>query len=126
MELGCWPKGIERHFVMALPLSAVPLDAIQGLDVRRAGQVQTGLRSVSAAARMVATAPELRRLDADRIQLTWDTSIHAAALVRDADSGEVIAILAAGRHTLATKARRFDLVLSDGVTGPTHHLETAD
>jgi len=60
------------------------------------------------------------------MQLTWDASVHGAALVRDADTGEVIAILSGGRQSLTTKSRRFDVTLSDGVTGPMHHIESAD
>ena len=122
MELGCWTKEPERHFVMALPLDASILDAITGLNVLKAGQVRTSLRSVSKAARLVAAAPEIRRLAQDKIRLTWDATIHPAALVRDGDSGEVIAILTGGSQALTTSARRFDLVLSDGVAGPTHRL----
>ena len=42
---------------------------------------------------------------------------HPAALVRDADTGEVVAILSGGRQAFTTRAQRFDLVLSNGVTG---------
>ncbi len=123
MELGCSPKGHERHFVMALRLSSAVLDSIAGLNVIQAGQVKAGLRSVSAAAQSAATTPELRRLDSGQVRLTWDATIHPTVLVRDTDSGEVIAILAGGVQTLQTKAKRLDLVLSDGVSGRTHHLE---
>ena len=126
MELGCWPKGHERHFVMALPLDSAVLDSLATLKVLKAGQVQASLRSVSSSARIVATAPEVHRLAEDRMQLTWDASVHGAALVRDADTGEVIAILSGGRQSLTTKSRRFDVTLSDGVTGPMHHIESAD
>lgn len=126
VELGCWPKGHERHFVMALPLDASTLDAVTGLNVLRTGRVRTGLRSISKAARLVAAAPEIRRLARDQIRLTWDATIHSAALVRDGDSGEVIAILTGGSQALTTSARRFELVLSDGVTGPTHRLAPAE
>jgi len=126
MDLGCWPKGAERHFVMALPLEAAVLDAIAGLQVLKAGQVVASTRAALKGARQVATAPEVRRSAKDLIRLTWDATIHPAALVRDADSGEVIAILKGGSQELATPAQRFELVLSDGVTGPTHRLTLAE
>lgn len=123
MDLGCWPKGLDRHFVLALPLEAGVLDAVAGLDVLRDGQIKAGFRSPAPAARMVAAAPEVQRLAAGRIQLTWDAAVHPAALVRDADTGEVVAILSGGRQALETRGRRFDLVLSDGLSSRTHRLE---
>jgi hypothetical protein len=126
VELGCGPMAHDRHFVMALPLGSAVLDAIAGLNVTAGGRVKGVVRAVAAAARAQATPPELRRLDSERVHLTWDATIHPAALVRDTDSGEVIAILRGGSQILGTKARHFDLVLSDGVSGPTHHLETID
>lgn len=126
MELGCSPKGHPRHFVMALPLDAQVLDALAGLQVLKGGLVQASQQSAPAmaTARIITAAPEALRISEDKLQLTWDASVHPAALVRDADTGEVIAILGGGRQSISTKAKRFDLVLSDGVTGPTHHLDT--
>ncbi|HEX7552313.1 MAG TPA: zinc-dependent metalloprotease family protein, partial [Geothrix sp.] len=121
MELGCWPKGHERHFLMALPYDAALLDALGGLNILKGGQVLTSLRTATAT---MAIQPDLLRLSEERVQLTWDASVHPTVMVRDADSGEVIAILGGGQQSFATRSRRFDLVLSDGVTGRTHHLET--
>ncbi|MBK9796936.1 MAG: hypothetical protein IPP58_10650 [Holophagaceae bacterium] len=124
-ELGCSPTGEEHHFLMALPLASAPLDAIAGLQVLRGAEVLASRRSLPAAARILGTAPEVRRLDPERVQLTWDATLHPALLVRDAGTGEVIAILGGGSQALETKARRFDLVLSDGVRGSTHRVEIA-
>lgn len=130
MELGCSPRGNPRHFVMALPLDAKMLDTVASLKVLKGGQIQASQQSATAmtkaTARIISAAPEALRISKDQMQLTWDASVHPAALVRDADTGEVIAILAGGRQTITTKAKRFDLVLSDGVTGPTHHVEAAE
>ncbi|MDP1831209.1 MAG: IPT/TIG domain-containing protein [Geothrix sp.] len=123
MELGCWPKGHERHFVMALPLDAATLDSLAGLQVVKGGQTMASLRSATAGARVVAAMPEAQRPSPEKLQLTWDATVHPAALVRDADSGEVIAILSGGRQTIPATGKRFDLVLSDGVTGPTSRIE---
>jgi hypothetical protein len=121
MELGCWPKGHERHFLLALPYDATLLDALGGLSVLKGDQV---LASHRAATAPMAIAPELLRLSEDQVQVTWDASVHPTVMVRDAASGEVVAILSGGQQRFATKARRFEVVLSDGVTGRTHHLET--
>jgi hypothetical protein len=122
MELGCGPKEHERHFVMALPLGAAVLDAVAELDVRRDGKVLGSLRATSG----TAAAPELLRLSGEKVQLTWDATIHPAALVRDADTGEVIAILTGGRQTFATRAQRFDLALSDGAAGRVLQVKVPD
>jgi hypothetical protein len=123
MEVGCGPKEHVRHFVMALPLDATVLDALAGLQVTKAGQTLASLRSVTATARVVAATPEAQRLSAEKVQLTWDATVHPAAMVRDADTGEVVAILSGGRQTITATGKRFDLVLSDGVTSRTHRLE---
>ena len=126
VEVGCSSRGLERHFVMALPLDAVVMDSLAGLEVVKAGQTLARLRSVTAMARVVAATPEAQRLSAEKLQLSWDATVHPAAMVRDADTGEVIAILSGGRQTITATGKRFDLVLSDGVASRTHHLETAN
>ena len=113
MEVGCLPKGHERHFVMALPIEAATLDMIVGLKVLKGGKTLASLGATAG----VALSPEVQRLSEDKVQLTWDATIHPAALVRDADTGEVIAILSGGRQTFTTRAKRFDLALSRGATG---------
>jgi len=125
-ELGCGPKETERHFVMALPLDALVLNSLTGLRVLKAGQVLSSRRSLPIGARVVATPPELQRLTGDQVQLTWDATLHPAVMVRDRDTGEVLAILPGGRQSFTATATRFDLVMSDGVTGPTHRLELAN
>ncbi len=121
MELGCWPKGHERHFLLALPYNAALLDALAGLNVLKGDQV---LASHKAATATMAIIPELLRLSEDQVQVTWDASVHATLMVRDAVTGEVVAILSGGQQPFTTRAKRFDVVLSDGVRGRTHHLET--
>ncbi len=124
MDLGCSANAPTRHFVMALPLAANLLDGITGLRVLKAGQVMASLQPTGSAPlkRRVTTAPEAHRLDPSQVELQWDATAHPAALVRDGETGEVIAILGGGRQTFATPARQIDLVLSDGVVGQAHRL----
>ncbi|WP_257311046.1 IPT/TIG domain-containing protein [Geothrix fuzhouensis] len=122
MELGCWPKGHESHFVMALPIDATTLDTIAGLRVMKGGKTLASLGATAG----VALSPEVQRLSEDKVQLTWDATLHPAALVRDADTGEVIAILSGGRQTFTTRAKRFDLALSRGATGRRPQIKVLD
>jgi len=122
VDLGCGPRLGERHFVMALPLDAAVLDSVATLNVLREGRIEASLGATSG----VAAPPELQRLPEGRVQLTWDASVHPAALVRDADSGEVVAILSGGRQTFATGAKQFDLVFSRGTGGRTLRLKTPE
>ena len=124
VEVGCLPNQQERHFLVALPLGTSVLDAVAGLDILQAGKVATQLRSTGGAASLVGTQPEARRLDANHVHLVWDASAHPAVLVRDSDTGEVIAILAGGSQVIQSSSQHFDLSLSDGLQGPTRHLET--
>jgi hypothetical protein len=126
MELGCSPAEHVRHFVMALPLDASVMNSLAGLKLLQAGQAKASLRSATGMARVVTMAPNARRMSEDKLQVTWDASVHGTAMVRDADTGEVIAILSGGQQTISAKAKHVDLVLSDGVTGATHRLEPAN
>jgi hypothetical protein len=122
MELGSWPKGHDRHFVMALSMEPAALDALASLKVAKGREGVTKATALPLAARLVAPAPEIRRLRQGQVELNWDATLHPAALVRDADTKEVLAILAGGRQTFAAKATRFEVVLSDGVRSLKHQL----
>ncbi|HJV91153.1 MAG TPA: IPT/TIG domain-containing protein [Holophagaceae bacterium] len=126
MTLGCGPHARDRHFVMALPLPTSSLDALCGLQVTQAGQVLATRRSTATVARAFAAPaaePEARMLKPGFVALRWDASVESAALVRDADTGEVIALLTGGSQTLPTRARRLEVVLSDGVVSRTRRLD---
>jgi hypothetical protein len=126
MDLGCWPKGQERHFVMALALDSARLDAIAGVNVLKDGRIQASRRSLGGSARILSAPPELLRIAAGALQLTWGATLHPAARVRDTDTGEVVAILAGGRQPLPSRGRHFEVVLSDGVASEHHILEAPE
>ncbi|WP_243302991.1 IPT/TIG domain-containing protein [Geothrix oryzisoli] len=113
MELGCSPDGPVRHFVAALPIDAAVLDSVAEVKLLKDSKVLASLGTTAGAA----PSPEVQRLSEDKVQLTWDAMVHPAALVRDADTGEVLAILSGGRQTFTTRVQRLDLALSSGATG---------
>jgi uncharacterized repeat protein (TIGR01451 family) len=124
VDLGCLPREGEQHFVVALPFDAATLDRIAGLTVRRSGLVLATSRSAFAGA--TAPAPDLLRLAGDKVQVTWDAAVHPGLMVRDPQSGEVLAILTGGQQAITTQTKTFDLVFSDGVTGHTVRKVLAD
>lgn len=121
-ELGCWPKGRVKHFVMALPIDPAKLDLLGELRVVKDGKIMAGLSATPA----VAATPEVQRLSADTVQVTWDATLQPAVMVRDGDTGEVVAILGGGRQTFSSRARRFDLALSQGAGGRTVRVTLAE
>ena len=126
MELGCGLDSSERHFVMALPLETAVLDSVMGLRVRKAGLPVAEQTSTHAQARLVSFEPELLRVSQEEVLVSWDASVHPTVMVRDADTGEVVAILKEGRQIIPSGAHRFDLVFSDGVRGHTQRVELAN
>jgi hypothetical protein len=55
----------------------------------------------------------------DKVRIHWDSEEHAGVLIRDADTGEVLALGRTGDLVLQTTSRRFELELSNGVSsGP--------
>jgi len=60
------------------------------------------------------------------VAITWDARVHPGLLVRDASTGEVIAVLAGGDRTIRTQAPALDLVFSDGVKGHTTRVKQVD
>ncbi|HCZ33995.1 MAG TPA: hypothetical protein DHV93_11405 [Holophagaceae bacterium] len=121
-ELGCWPKGRVKHFVMALPMDPAKLDLLEELRVVKDGKIVAGLSTTPA----VAATPEVQRLSADKVQLTWDATLQPAVMVRDGDTGEVVAILSGGRQAFSSRAQRFDLALSQGAGGRTVRVALAE
>lgn len=126
MDLGCWPGDPERQFVMALALDGAQLDAIAQVNVLRDGRILASQRSAGTPARSLSAPPEFLRPAPGLLQLTWDATLHPAALVRDLETGDVVAILSGGRQTLPSRGRRFEVVLSDGLASERHRLEAPE
>lgn len=74
---------------------------------RRAARVEAGGR--------FAAAPRAFRTDDETVLVAWDADAQPVALLRDADSGEVLGFARGGRLELATRAERIEVLLSNGV-----------
>lgn len=126
VEVGCGELRV-RHFVATLAMAPEQLDALDEVDLIKGGEVLARQRAAgSRNLDLAATRPEVRRLDPHHVEILWDSSIYPAALVRDAGTGEVVAILAHGRQTLESSMRVLEVVMSDGLAGPTHRIQVKE
>jgi hypothetical protein len=102
------PDPAERHFAFFLPVAPADFDRIGTLRLLKGAQV----RATRTAAPAQAAAATLTRVPGGAA-LRW-TSGHPAALVRDAATGEVVAIARDGALDLPVD-RDLDVEFSDGI-----------
>lgn len=107
--VGCGTDPDEAHFAVFLPMGGDAFDRIQTLQVKAGDQI-LALRKPSL---VLGGDAALNAQPAGGTTLRW-TSGHPAALVRDARTGEVVAIARDGVVNLP-EAREVDVQLSDGV-----------
>ena len=107
----------SRHFAFAVPL-----------DQARAGKLAT-LRLTAPGARVAGMSPSVARVDrqavpndvvvrretAGAVRLQWNSAAHPMIMVRDPDTGEVLAFARGGDARVWTRKAAVDLDLSDGV-----------
>ncbi|WP_306601987.1 putative Ig domain-containing protein [Geothrix sp. 21YS21S-2] len=122
VEAGCGGAPRDRHFLAALPLASSDLDALADLRILKEGRILASRTSAGAPS----AGPAVRRASGEDVTITWDARVHPGLLVRDASTGEVIAVLAGGERTIRTQAAALDLVFSDGIKGHTTHLKQVD
>jgi hypothetical protein len=102
---------LEHHFVYAVPLRGAARDRVESL--RSSGPSGVSSRSLPRGPRSALGQAVLRRSGTGRIAVQWDRAVHAELLVRDARTGEVIAIARGGNAEVLTSAADVDLVASD-------------
>jgi len=114
----------DRQFAFVVPLSAFGGRALGGLRLSAPGRF-TELRSSTLSRQQLAQqgsgSLRVRRLDGDAT-VTWSSASVRGALVRDARTGEVLAIARNSSAKVTTNARDVDIVVSDGVRSRTHRL----
>jgi len=108
------PRGEERHFAFVVPLSAAEEGRLAGL--RLVGHGLTAVRVSHAALVSGVPAPALVSAArvGNRLGVSWSAA-YPMALVRDAQSGEVLAFARGGQAQLAGVGGAVTVELSDGV-----------
>ncbi|MDX1999043.1 MAG: hypothetical protein SF066_15105, partial [Thermoanaerobaculia bacterium] len=113
VRLAALDHSAERGFTALVPLSRAGRWAAWRLEVD--GRVVAERRVARAAGQRFAAAPRAFRTDDDTLLVAWDAEAQPLALLRDADSGEVLSFARGGRLEMATRAQRVEVLLSDGV-----------
>jgi hypothetical protein len=108
------PGGAQRHFAFVVPLPATELSSISLSDGRRVKRIHAGTPRPSSVA-----PPSSRRLSPGEVEVRWNPA-YPMALVRDADTREVLAFSRGPVARIATGGRRITLDLSDGVMTRSH------
>ncbi|UXI66760.1 zinc-dependent metalloprotease family protein [Tahibacter amnicola] len=62
------------------------------------------------------TAPTITRKAGEGVRLRWNAANHPMAMVRDADTGEILSFARGGDFDVATSAKRLDVQFSDGTS----------
>jgi len=106
--------GDVTHFTMFVPLADAARARLSELRVSGPGGSAVRRRVGPPPGAAVRAQPVVeRRGSGARVQ--WDRERHPAVMVRDAATGQVLAIGTAGEVSLPTVAGEVELVLSDGV-----------
>lgn len=113
-------EGDRRSFAFALPLAPQQMERLATLRVGGTA-VQARTRAVPGAvlerraSLSVAPRATVARLGADRLSVRWDASAYPMAMVRDARTGEILALARGGAADVRAGAGEVEVVLSDGV-----------
>jgi hypothetical protein len=113
-------EGDRRTFSFAVPLGPQQMDRLATLRVVGSG-VEARARATAGAVTQyrasLAPAPRasVSRLGADRLAVRWDARSYPMAMVRDARTGEILALARGGTADVQAGAGEVEVVLSDGV-----------
>lgn len=115
----------DRHFAFVVPQSALQGRALGTLRLMANGRTAE-LRSTPASAGSLgaqgAQSPLVRRSAPNAARLTWSDPAVRGVLVRDARTGDVLAIARGGAAKLETISSNVELVISDGVRSRTRRV----
>ena len=108
--------GAGSTFAALVPFDGVPA----ALRLRFDGRIVAERR---AGAALSESGPRAFRTDDETVLLAWDVAANPVAMLRDADTGEVLGFARDGRLELATRAERLEVTLSNGVDSVRFELE---
>jgi hypothetical protein len=112
-EVADLPDG-HRSFAFAVPLSSTAAGRLN--SIRLSGSGNSVLLSAAAAATVnPSRGAEVRRRPGGRVALNWDAAANPMVMVRDPESGQVLAFVRGGDAEVFTSKAEVDLVLSNGV-----------
>jgi hypothetical protein len=111
-EVADGPAEGERHFAFAVPVRQLGGRRLAALTLRGNGRRVTSARAADAAADASAEAEAEGQ---GRVRVRWDAAAHPMALVRDAQTGEVLAFARGGSARVFTDRAEVEVLVSDRV-----------
>ncbi len=108
------PRG-TRHFAFAVPLDQARAARMERLRLAGPGGTAVNSRSIPSLRLEGARAPVTSRREGQSVVLQWDALAHPTIMVRDPDTGSVLAFARGGNARVWTSKNHLDLELSDGV-----------
>lgn len=117
------PEGVDlRSFVFTIPNTPAMQAGLASLEVRRKGEVLATLAATvpgpaqgARSAAFLGREPVAKVWGPGIVHLGWDAERHPRVIVKDAATGENLALAEGGSIELATEARSLELLLSDGL-----------
>lgn len=112
-----------RSFVFAIPADRAQIDRLHELEFT--GPTGAAKRKALSDPKLVAPQPKLSPVPSsaiDGVAFEWSRERHAAVLIRDAQTGQVLALSRDGRTSLPEGVREVDASFSNGVRSTTSRL----
>jgi hypothetical protein len=119
--------GPEEHYSMVVKLEGPRAERLHRVKVRAAdgrSAIRTASMTAEAFAQALAREDAVRaeRMGDGRVRLRWDSSVFFFAMVRNPDTGTVLAIGRGGEIVVLTELDVLDVVLSEGIRSGILHL----
>jgi hypothetical protein len=116
-----------KEFAIAIPLAAA--QAAELTTIRVVGEGKTAQRNAAPQEILPRDASAITFAGSASIQsatsLSWRRDVYPLAVIRDADSGTILAFGRNGHTTIATHGARLDVMLTDGVRSVRGSLQPA-
>ncbi|HJU64363.1 MAG TPA: hypothetical protein VJ596_01740, partial [Gemmatimonadaceae bacterium] len=106
-----------RHFAFAVPLGAADLDRLAVLRASGPG-AQASVTSTVALRPLpgeLDPGQDLRAAGSNRVEVRWNAATYPMAMIRDAESGEILSFARGGAATLRTSGAELEMQFSDRV-----------